>query len=64
MVTDASRDLVPALPQAFAVLEAHVADVTGCCVGCYGDHGIWTPHPCTAHRWAEHVRMTTEGTPA
>lgn len=63
MVADASPDLKSAVPIACAVLETHVVDSYGRCAGCYGNHGIWTPHPCTSHRWAERLCMTAEGTP-
>lgn len=45
----------------YQVLELHLLDEeTGRCTYCYDEHGIWTPHPCTAYQWAERARAATE----
>ncbi len=65
MVTDMAVHVIglgSAIAAAESLAAIHVIAEDGRCAWCWDEFGIWTPHPCTARKWADRARANVEHT--
>lgn len=51
----------PEIVKARVVTGIHVPTAGGRCAWCWDSSGVWTPHPCAVHRWADRVALDAGG---